>query len=551
MIKTMEITTENTTTEPILCSSLCAMAERGDIRDDFFLQREAEQWSNEDRDNFIVTALLHEKFNPLIICEEYTPYGIMLWIIDGLQRFIYLRKFKAGGFKIGNNIEPEEVIYQEAKKDENGAFVKDEYGNPVYEKVTFSLKNKGYEDLPKVLQDRFDNCAVLITKHFNCNREQIARHLRRYNRGTKMSPAQILLTRMAQIGDHIKNLAEHDFWSDKANYSPTFHKNGRINQIIAENIMALNFWDDWTKNAKKMGQYLDGKATDEMFEEMKNLLDQLMDITTMEVAEELFAPKNAFIWMKFFKDSLENNITKETFGEFLKNFNDYSSIDVEVTYNNETYETTWSDFDKSKNTKDRGVINAKLHILHTLINKFMEDNGIEIVSQDEESTDNVEVTDDVAEIPESQETNKTNETEDIVVSEENAAVETSDNQVVSNTSENISESPDYNGEMSDEDKEILNFVVENTDMKDVELEDIEDYENLVLKSVSNDNGSELINQCFPALVALAAYAYQTETDYELEEWLKKYDTSNKQYSPSQKINFAYLKRDFKNAVAVG
>ena len=258
MIKTMEITTENTTTEPILCSSLCAMAERGDIRDDFFLQREAEQWSNEDRDNFIVTVLLNEKFNPLIICEEYTSYGIMLWIIDGLQRFTYLRKFKAGGFKIGNNIEPEEVIYQEAKKDENGAFVKDEYGNPVYEKVTFSLKNKGYEDLPKVLQERFDNCAVPITKHFKCDREQIARHLRRYNRGTKMRPAQILLTRMAQIGNHIKNLAEHDFWSDKANYSPTFHKNGRINQIIAENIMALNFWDDWTKNAKKMGQYLDG-----------------------------------------------------------------------------------------------------------------------------------------------------------------------------------------------------------------------------------------------------------------------------------------------------
>ena len=56
MIKTMEITTENTTTEPILCSSLCAMAERGDIRDDFFLQREAEQWKeNEDAITFVST----------------------------------------------------------------------------------------------------------------------------------------------------------------------------------------------------------------------------------------------------------------------------------------------------------------------------------------------------------------------------------------------------------------------------------------------------------------------------------------------------------------
>lgn len=538
MIKTMEITTENTTTEPILCSTLCAMAERGEIRDDFFLQREAEQWSNEDRDNFIVTALLHEKFNPLIICEEYTPYGIMLWIIDGLQRFIYLRKFKAGGFKIGNNIEPEEVIYQEAKKDENGAFVKDEYGNPVYEKVTFSLKNKGYEDLPKVLQDRFDNCAVLITKHFNCNREQIARHLRRYNRGTKMRPAQILLTRMAQIGDHIKNLAEHDFWSDKANYSPTFHKNGRINQIIAENIMALNFWDDWTKNAKKMGQYLDGKATDEMFEEMKNLLDQLMDITTMEVAEELFAPKNVFIWMKFFKDSLENNITKETFGEFLKNFNDYSSIGVEVTYNNETSETTWSDFDKSKNTKDRGVINAKLHILHTLINKFMENNGIEIVSQNEESTDNVEVTDDVAEFHESQ---KTNETEDVVVSEENTVVDDESN---ANKVEDVTIIGDPQESIPED--ELVEFVNQNTDLN-VDAEDIALYKDMVEDSIHIT--SPLYQKCYKALIALMAEACETEMDEEFGEWIHKHEDEDNNYSNNQRVNYLYFKRDFDRVVS--
>ena len=539
MIKTMEITTENTTTEPILCSSLCAMAERGDIRDDFFLQREAEQWSNEDRDNFIVTALLHEKFNPLIICEEYTPYGIMLWIIDGLQRFTYLRKFKAGGFKIGNNIEPEEVIYQEAKKDENGAFVKDEYGNPVYEKVTFSLKNKGYEDLPKVLQERFDNCAVLITKHFKCDREQIARHLRRYNRGTKMRPAQILLTRMAQIGNHIKNLAEHDFWSDKANYSPTFHKNGRINQIIAENIMALNFWDDWTKNAKKMGQYLDGKATDEMFEEMKNLLDQLMDITTMEVAEELFAPKNAFIWMKFFKDSLENNITKETFGEFLKNFNDYSSIDVEVAYNNETSETTWSDFDESKNTKDRGVINAKLHILHTLINKFMEDNGIEIVSQDEENTDNVEVTDDITEIPESQETN---ETEDVVVPEENTVVEDESN---ANKTEDVAIIDDSQESIPED--ELVEFVNQNTDLN-VDAEDIALYKDMVEDSIHIT--SPLYQKCYKALIALMAEACETEMDEEFSEWIHKHENEDNNYSNNQRVNYLYFKRDF-DRVATG
>ena len=539
MIKTMEITTENTTTEPILCSSLCAMAERGDIRDDFFLQREAEQWSNEDRDNFIVTALLHEKFNPLIICEEYTPYGIMLWIIDGLQRFIYLRKFKAGGFKIGNNIEPEEVIYQEAKKDENGAFVKDELGNPVYEKVTFSLKNKGYEDLPKVLQERFDNCAVLITKHFNCNREQIARHLRRYNRGTKMRPAQILLTRMAQIGDHIKNLAEHDFWSDRANYSPTFHKNGRINQIIAENIMALNFWDDWTKNAKKMGQYLDGKATDKMFEEMKNLLDQLMDITTMEIAEELFAPKNAFIWMKFFKDSLENNITKETFGEFFKEFDKYSEVNVEVTYNNEIFESTWTEFDESKNTKDRGVIDTKLHILHTLMNKFLEDNRIESTSQDEENTDTVEeVVAGTVELPESQEET---ETENVAESEENTVVEDESDADKAEDTAGIDDPKE-----SIPEDELVEFVKQNTELN-VDSEDIGLYKDLIEDTVPVT--SPLYQKCYKALIAMMAKTCEMDKDDEFSDWVQKHKNDNANFSNSQRINYLYFMRDFNKYVA--
>lgn len=534
MIKTMEITTENTTTEPILCSSLCAMAERGDIRDDFFLQRETEQWSNEDRDNFIVTALLHEKFNPLIICEEHTPYGIMLWIIDGLQRFTYLRNFRAGGFKIGNNIEPEEIIYQEAKKDENGTFVKDEYGNPVYEKVTFSLKNKGYKDLPKVLQEKFDNCAVLITKHFNCNREQIARHLRRYNRGTQMRPAQVLLTKMTQIGDHIKNLAEHDFWSDRANYSLAFHKNGKINQIIAENIMALNFWDDWTKNAKKMGQHLDDKATDEMFGEMKNLLDQLMDITTMEITEELFVPKNVFIWMKFFKDSLENNITKEIFGKFLEEFDKYSKINVEVTYNNETFETTWTDFDESKSTKDRRVINTKLHILHTLIKKFMTDNGIEIVAQDEENMDTVEE----AVFPEVQEDA---ETENVAEQEENTVVEDESN---ANKVEDVTVIDDLQDSIPED--ELVEFVKQNTDL-DVDTDDIALYKDMIEDSIRIT--SPLYQKCYKALIALMAEACESETDEEFGEWIHKHENEDNNYSNNQRINYLYFKRDFDRAVS--
>lgn len=226
--------------ETWMCKKVCDMAERGELRSDYFLQRDIDQWEHSDRDNFIVTMLLNEDFDALKICEEITPTGVTLWIIDGLQKYTYISDFKAGGFKLGANIDPNEITYQEARRDKDGIFIRNDNGDIMYDEVTFSLKNKGYADLPPKLKENFDDCPVKIVKHLDCTPEEMARHLRRYNRGAKMKPAQILLTRMLNVGRRVKALAEHDFWSDRANFTPTVHKNGKINQIIAEIVMALN-----------------------------------------------------------------------------------------------------------------------------------------------------------------------------------------------------------------------------------------------------------------------------------------------------------------------
>ena len=546
-----------------MCKKVCDMLERLEWRTNHPSQRLYGAWRLEYRDNFIVTVLRNEDFDSIKICEQ-TINGITVnWVIDGKQRCTTLLEFRAGKFSLGKNLNPATITYEEIKKDENGMILKDENDNPVYEEIEYDLRGKSYKELPDALKEEFNNCTVQYVKHLDCTDEELMRHMIRYNNCSEMRPNQKMMVGMANIAKDIRKLSGHPFWLDCATLTDKTFINGTLERNVSEILMSINFWDKWTKDSTRMSKYLNENATKEMFNNLESELDELMDVVEGRHKEK-FTSKSAIIWVKFFDECKQKGISGEVYGKFLDSFEQYETIPVQVTgeYNNPDHTTdekvsviNYHDLAKDRSTKDRGIIEDKLHILHTLMNKFLADNGIKITSQDTENTDNVEVTAEVDELPddvaETSESQNTNGTEDVVEQEENTVVETSDNKVVSNTSENISESPDYNGEMSDEDKEILDFVVENTDMKDVELEDIEDYENLVLKSVSNDNGSELINQCFPALVALAAYAYQTETDYELEEWLKKYDTSNKQYSPSQKINFAYLKRDFENAVAVG
>lgn len=508
----MRLVRDKVKEETWMCKKLCDMAKRGELRSDYFLQRETDQWEHADRDNFIVTVLLNEDFDALKICEEITPTGVTLWIIDGLQKYTYLSNFRAGKFKLGTNIDPEEIVYQEAKEDENGMFVTNENGDIIYDEITFSLKNKGYEDLPPKLKENFENCPVKIVKHLDCTPEEMARHLRRYNRGAKMKPAQILLTRMLNVGRRVKALSEHDFWSDRANFTPTVHKNGKINQIIAEIVMALNFWDNWTKNARKIGEYLNENATDEMFNSTRELLDHLMAVTSLDTSEDLFTTKNSLIWIMFFDRCLKNGIKDEIFKEFLNNFNTYADISVEILHNDdeESSVTSWNELDAGKSTKDRGVIEDKLFILHTLLEKFVADNGLEATES---------------------------ETENVVEEEENNIPELETTEENEQPVEMDSSREDFS------DDELIGFVMEKTSLN-VDSDDIELYKDIIEDSVKVT--SSLYQNCYKALVAVVAKACDEEKDQEFEEWVKVYQNTDEEFSSNDGVNYKFMQRDFEN-----
>lgn len=543
-----------------LCKRICDMLERYEFRTDHPSQRRV-VWGTEYRDNFIVTVLLNEDFDPIKICEQIINGNTVNWIIDGKQRCTTLVEFRAGKFALGKKLDPSIITYDEVKKDENGMILKDEDGNPLYDEIEYDLRGKSYNDLPEALKDDFNNCTVKYTKHLDCTDKELMRHMIRYNNCAEMRPNQKIMVKIGNIVKEVRKLSEHPFWLDCTSLGKAAFTNGTLERNVSELLMGINFWSNWTKDANRMSKFLNDNATKDMCYSLENELNELMNIVENNHKEK-FTSKSAIIWFKFFDECKKKGITGEVYGKFLDSFEQYETIPVQVMgeYNNPDHSKdekvniiNYHDLEKDRSTKDRGIIEDKLHILHTLMDKFLRDNGIKIESTTEELEEVVE--NNKEEVTELLEENTVDEIENYVESEnyidkvENITVDASNEvePVESKMNGEILESTDNDNEVSDEDKEILSFVKENTDMKDVQIEDIEDYENLVIRSMPNNGQNELIEQCFPALVALAAYAYQTETDCELEEWLKKYNYSDNHYSSSQRTNYLFLKRDFDKA----
>ena len=527
-----------------MCKKVCDMLERLEWRTNHPSQRLYGAWRLDYRDNFIVTVLRNEDFDSIKICEQ-TINGVTVdWVIDGKQRCTTLLEFRAGKFSLGKNLNPATIIYEEVKKDENGMILKDENDNPVYEEIEYDLRGKSYKDLPDALKEEFNNCTVQYVKHLDCTDEELMRHMIRYNNCSEMRPNQKMMVGMANIAKDIRKLSGHPFWLDCATLTDKTFINGTLERNVSEILMSINFWENWTKDSTRMSKYLNENATKEMFNNLESEMDELMDIVGGRHKEK-FTSKSAIIWVKFFDECKQKSISSDVYSKFLDSFEQYEKIPVQVTgeYNNPDHTRdekvsviNYHDLAKDRSTKDRGIIEDKLHILHTLINKFMEDNGIEITSQDEENIDNVEVTDDVNEISddvaETSESQNTNETVDVVEPEENTVVE--DESIIDDLQESIPED------------ELVEFVKQNTELN-VDVEDIALYKDMVEDSIHIT--SPLYQKCYKAVIALMAEACENEMDEEFGEWIHKHENEDNNYSNNQRVNYLYFKRDFDRAVS--
>ena len=352
--------------------------------------------------------------------------------------------------------------------------------------IEYDLRGKRYKDLPDELKEKFDSYPVDIVKHLDCTDEEIAYHIARYNRQTSMNVNQKNILVAWKIAPEIKKLVSNRFFMDCGNYNPKEDTKEVFNRIVCESIMTMFHLDNW-KKSKQMSLYLNENATKDEFEVFENELNRLYEITDQDTVGKLFNSKNSFIWFAAFHTFTQFGIEDIKFIDFLEEFQKTLHSKTFVEYENKSFDT----YDDGKGTKDKKVVKAKLNMLEQLMKEYLH-----ITEETNSETEN------------------------------------------NNTDESDTKSCESDS--------TLKFIQNNVS-KDVSNEDIEEYQDFMDSYVNID--SELYKQCSMALMALTAYAYKCDRDVELGKWIENCQSRKWQnLSPSQEVNFKYMKRSFDNFI---
>lgn len=224
-----------------------------------------------------------------------------------------------------------------------------------------------------------------------------------------------------------------------------------------------------------------------MFDNFGSYLDRLLNVITPQTGK-LFSTKNALIWFMLFERFSKRELKDNVFQMFLENYEEFKRIKVKIDREYElvkgsgeyTNNLSFAELDGCKSTKDKGIIEDKLHILEVVMDDFIQNNCI-------------------------------SEEGDI------------ENQTI--TAKDI----------------IKEYVNGNVDDDEIELyEMMTDDFSEVIEDINSDFLSD-VNR--PSFVALVGYADQLGKSELLNEWLPKFE-KDQNLIMNQKRNFIHMKKDF-------
>ena len=460
------------------------------------LQRRSGRWPKEYKSGLVATVLKNEDIDPIKLCEQIFDDKYEMWLIDGLQRLTVLQSYKDDEFPISNDQNFPMVYY----KDETTGEI-----------VEFDIRKKRYSQLPKELKKLFDGYNMPVVKHLDCTNKEIAYHMVRYNNNCSMNVNEKNFTYMLNMAESIKKLSmDNRFFKDCGVYTASETTKGVLERVIMESMMLLFHFDCWSKG-KKMNLYLDENASDAEIGIFEDELNRLAKIIHHDTTGQLFNSKNSFVWFGAFHKFTEFGLEDNKFAEFLTAFQDNLHTKAFAEYEGKSFDT----YDDGKGTKDKKVVAAKLDMLEKLMKEYFG-----LVDQ------NQEVEDQKVEEPVENITVKIGQTETPV--EEVSKVETVEETQVP-TADEI------------ENQKALDFAQLEVDPA-IEMEDIEMYKAFLDDYVKVDSTVNSVGST--VLVSLLAYAFKIDKDNEFSEWLDKVGKKERSYSPNDRINFIYLKREF-------
>lgn len=351
-------------------ASINKKIENRTIRFDHPLQRESDQWSPSMKGNLVSDILQGNPLPEIVFAEQIVNGTPVIWDLDGKQRCTNCYSYANDGFKICRNIRKWKIQYLAQIRDEKGSPVLDENGFPMSEYQECDIRNKKFSQLPPELQEKFLDYTFKCDQYLNCDSEDIAYHIIRYNEGKAMSKSQKGITRIGEdFAVLVKEISAMSFFRDGKGYKESEAKNGTLNRVVIESVMAIRYLSHWSKQQENICEYLRENASEEDFKEFQKLVICLDSVMTEEVSP-LFDSKNSFLWFGLFSRFRQAAYPDATFIEFMTAFSEKlheKSIDG-VNFDELCRDPKTG---KVKATKDKYIVLAKMELLEELMLEFL------------------------------------------------------------------------------------------------------------------------------------------------------------------------------------
>lgn len=337
------------------------------LRYDHPLQRESDQHSNKMKSNLMSDILQGNPIPALVFAEQVINGISIIWNLDGKQRSTNAKEFSEDKFKISKSVRRGIIQYQAIIKDENGEIIPDENGFPQGEWREFDIRNKKFSQLPVELQEKFMDYCFDVTLYLNCSNEDIAYHMERYNDGKQMVSSQKGIIKLGEdYARMIKGISAMPFFKENG-FNYTQSKNGTIDRVCIESIMATEFLDDWKKTPEEMAEFLKQNATEEHFDNLEDTVERLEKVVTTDIAE-MFDANDSFIYFSVFARFKKLGLDDGKFVEFMTEYaQSLHNMMKETEIDSET--------GKKKSTKDKVVVVDKINMVENLMNEFLHINN--------------------------------------------------------------------------------------------------------------------------------------------------------------------------------
>ena len=356
-------TFEKSKIEKYSISSIIKKMNNRTLRYDHPLQRESDQHSIKMKSNLMSDILQGNPIPALVFAEQIINGISIIWNLDGKQRSTNAKEFSEDKFKISKNVRRGIIQYQAIIKDENGEIIPDENGFPQAEWREFDIRNKRFSQLPVELQEKFMDYCFDVTLYLNCSNEDIAYHMERYNEGKQMVSSQKGIIKLGEdYARMIKGISAMPFFKENG-FNYTQSKNGTIDRVCIESIMATEFLDDWKKTPEEMAEFLKQNATEEHFDNLEDTVERLEKVVTNDIAE-MFDANDTFIYFSVFARFKKLGLDDEKFVEFMTEYaQSLHNMMKETEIDSET--------GKKKSTKDKVVVVDKINMVENLMNEFL------------------------------------------------------------------------------------------------------------------------------------------------------------------------------------